>query len=99
MSSIFSPSIVTCLNFSLCLQTTDTKLKELFSQKGIVTDVQLKYTKDGKFRRFAFIGYKTEEQAKLAQSYFNQTFVDTCKISVEGCASLGIVYSCKIVLS
>lgn len=68
---------------------TDTKLKELFSQKGVVTDVQLKYTKDGKFRRFAFVGYKAEEQAKLAQSYFDQTFVDTCKISVEECAGLG----------
>lgn len=58
-----------------------------------MTDVQLKYTEDGKFRRFAFIGFKTEEQAKLAQSYFDQTFVDTCKISVEECASLGIVYN------
>ncbi|XP_029676364.1 probable RNA-binding protein 19 [Formica exsecta] len=68
---------------------TDTKLKELFSQKGIVTDVQLKYTEDGKFRRFAFIGYKTEEQAKLAQSFFDQTYIDTCKIFVEQCAGLG----------
>ncbi|KYM94101.1 putative RNA-binding protein 19, partial [Cyphomyrmex costatus] len=68
---------------------TDIKLKELFSQKGIVTDVQLKYTKDGKFRRFAFIGYKSEEQAQLAQSYFNQTFIDTSKIYVEQCANLG----------
>ncbi|KMR02737.1 putative rna-binding protein 19-like protein [Lasius niger] len=67
----------------------DTKLKELFSQKGVVTDVQLKYTKDGKFRRFAFIGYKTEEQAKLAQSFFDQTYIDTCKIFVEQCAGLG----------
>jgi len=64
-------------------------LKELFSQKGIVTDVQLKYTKDGKFRQFAFIGYKSEEQAKLAQSHFDQTFIDTCKICVEQCANLG----------
>ncbi|XP_029171774.1 probable RNA-binding protein 19 [Nylanderia fulva] len=67
----------------------DTKLRELFSQKGVVTDVQLKYTKDGKFRRFAFIGFKTEEQAKLAQSFFDQTYIDTCKIIVEQCASLG----------
>lgn len=68
---------------------TNTKLKELFSQKGIVTDVQLKYTNDGHFRRFAFIGYKTEEQANLAQTYFDQTCIDTCRISVEQCASLG----------
>jgi len=55
-----------------------------------VTDVQLKYTKDGHFRRFAFIGYKTEEEATSAQSYFDQTYIDTCRISVGHCANLGI---------
>ncbi|KOC62529.1 putative RNA-binding protein 19 [Habropoda laboriosa] len=68
---------------------TDTKVKELFSQKGLVTDVQLKYTKDGKFRRFAFIGFKTEEQAIAAKEYFDKTCIDTCRVSVEQCASLG----------
>ncbi|XP_014480667.1 PREDICTED: probable RNA-binding protein 19 [Dinoponera quadriceps] len=68
---------------------TETKLRELFSEKGVVTDVQLKYTKEGKFRRFAFVGYKTEEQAQLAQSYFNQSCIETCKISVELCCNLG----------
>ncbi|OAD52210.1 putative RNA-binding protein 19, partial [Eufriesea mexicana] len=68
---------------------TDTKLKELFSQKGLITDVQLKYTKDGKFRRFAFIGFKTEEQAVAAKEYFDKTCIDTCRISIEQCASLG----------
>ncbi|XP_050579590.1 probable RNA-binding protein 19 isoform X2 [Bombus affinis] len=68
---------------------TDTKLKELFSEKGLITDVQLKYTKDGKFRRFAFIGLKTEEQATAVKEYFDQTCIDTCKISIEQCASLG----------
>lgn len=68
---------------------TDIKLKELFSQKGLITDVQLKYTKDGKFRRFAFIGFKTEEQAIAAKEYFDKTCIDTCRISVEQCASLG----------
>lgn len=80
-------------------QVTDTKLKELFSQKGIVTDVQLKYTKDGKFRRFAFIGYKTEEQAKLAQSYFDEIYIDTCKISVKQCANLGIIINNHLIMT
>lgn len=71
------------------LQITDAKLKELFSQKGLITDVQLKYTKDGKFRRFAFIGFKTEEQAVSAKEYFDKTCIDTCRISIEQCASLG----------
>ncbi|KAF3425833.1 hypothetical protein E2986_06961 [Frieseomelitta varia] len=68
---------------------TDKKLKELFSHKGLITDVQLKYTKDGKFRQFAFIGFKTEEQALAAKEYFDKTYLDTCKISIEQCASLG----------
>ncbi|XP_076242891.1 putative RNA-binding protein 19 isoform X2 [Calliopsis andreniformis] len=68
---------------------TDNKLKELFSQKGLVTDVQLKYTKDGKFRRFAFIGFKTEEQAIAAKDYFDNTCIDTCRISIEQCVALG----------
>jgi len=72
-------------------------LKDLFSQKGVVTDLKLKHTKDGKFRRFAFIGYKTEEQAKLAQSYFNQTYIDTCKISVEQCANLGMTINYVVI--
>nr|XP_033342924.1 probable RNA-binding protein 19 [Megalopta genalis] len=68
---------------------TDTKLKELFSQKGLVTDVQLKYTKDGVFRRFAFIGFKSEEQAVAAKEYFDKTCIDTSRISIEQCAGLG----------
>ncbi|XP_066598497.1 probable RNA-binding protein 19 isoform X2 [Prorops nasuta] len=68
---------------------TDKRLREIFSEKGIVTDVQLKYTKDGKFRRFGFIGFKTEEEAKTAKEYFDKTCVDTAKISVEHCANLG----------
>ncbi|XP_051176560.1 probable RNA-binding protein 19 [Leptopilina boulardi] len=68
---------------------TEDKLKEHFSKKGKITDVQLKYTKEGIFRRFCFIGYKTEEEAQNAVDYFNQTYIDTSKISVELCAKLG----------
>lgn len=68
---------------------TETKIKELFSEKGVVTDVQLKYTKDGKFRRFCFVGFKTEEEALRAIEYFDKTCIDTCRISVEQCATLG----------
>ncbi len=54
-----------------------------------VTDVQLKYTKDGKFRNFGFVGFKTEEEAKNAQKYYNGTFLGAAKISVEISADLG----------
>jgi multiple RNA-binding domain-containing protein 1 len=37
---------------------------------------------DGKFRRFGFIGYKSNKEAKGAVDYFNKTFVDTCRLEV-----------------
>ncbi|XP_033210187.1 probable RNA-binding protein 19 [Belonocnema kinseyi] len=70
-------------------RVTEAKLKEHFGKEGTITDVQLKYTKDGVFRRFCFIGFKTEEEAQAAVEHFNNTFVDTSKISVELCAKLG----------
>lgn len=42
----------------------------------------MKYNKAGVFRQFAFIGYKTEDEAKEAKEYFNNTFVMTSKIQV-----------------
>lgn len=70
-------------------QVTADKLKEHFSIKGVVTDVQLKYTKDGKFRHFGFVGFQTEEQAESALKHFNNSFINTSKIKVELCAELG----------
>ncbi|KAJ8922208.1 hypothetical protein NQ315_004145 [Exocentrus adspersus] len=68
---------------------TEEKLRELFSQKGTVTDIQLKYTAEGKFRRFGFIGYQNEADANEAIKEFDKTFINTCRISVENCAVLG----------
>lgn len=64
------------------------KLHKLFSEKGTVTDLQLKY-KDGKFRQFCFIGYENEDCAKNAAEFFNDTFIGTSKIKVELCTALG----------
>uniref|UniRef100_A0A1Q3G5K5 Acetyltransferase-14 n=1 Tax=Plutella xylostella TaxID=51655 RepID=A0A1Q3G5K5_PLUXY len=64
-------------------------LKEIFSQKGEVTDVQLKYTKDGKFRNFGFVGFRTEEQAAAAREYLDGSCVRSMKIDVQVCANLG----------
>lgn len=71
------------------MQITQEKLKETFSQKGVITDVQLKFTKDGKFRQFAFVGFQTEEEAKEAQDYFDNTFLNSLRIKVEQCTELG----------
>jgi multiple RNA-binding domain-containing protein 1 len=71
------------------LQITAEKLHEIFGEKGIVTDVQLKYTDDGRFRHFGFVGYKTEEEAQNAVEYFNNTCIKASSIKVEICAGLG----------
>lgn len=78
--------VLTVLNI---LQITTGKLHEIFSEKGIVTDVQLKYTKDGKFRHFGFVGFKTEEDAQNAVEYFNNSCIKASRIKVEMCAGLG----------
>ncbi|XP_055939944.1 probable RNA-binding protein 19 [Argiope bruennichi] len=67
---------------------TSKRLEKHFAEKGTITDVQLKYTKEGIFRHFAFIGYKTEEEANAAKEYFNNTYLDAYKIQVEKCANL-----------
>ena len=69
---------------------TEDKFRKTFSsQGGEVTDVQLKYTKEGKFRHFGFVGFKTDEGAQKAKQYFNNTYIGATKVSVEVCADLG----------
>ncbi|CAG9786817.1 unnamed protein product [Diatraea saccharalis] len=70
-------------------KVTVENLKDIFSEKGEVTDVQLKYTKDGKFRNFGFVGYRNEEQAQAAKDYFDGTCIRSMKINVQVCANLG----------
>ena len=70
-------------------KTTEDKLRTSFGPHGVITDIQLKYTKDGKFRNFAFVGYKSDENALKAQNYFNNTYFGASKIQVEVCANLG----------
>ncbi|XP_045462313.1 probable RNA-binding protein 19 [Harmonia axyridis] len=67
---------------------TEDKLRNLFEKYGTVTDIQLKY-KDGKFRQFAFVGYKDENDSKKAIDSLNKTFISTSRITVEPCALLG----------
>ncbi|XP_011500758.1 PREDICTED: probable RNA-binding protein 19 [Ceratosolen solmsi marchali] len=68
---------------------TEKRLKQLFSEKGLVTDLQLKYTEDGKFRRFAFVGFKSKDQADEALRFFNNSCIDTSRITLEYCSGLG----------
>ncbi|XP_077016036.1 putative RNA-binding protein 19 [Tamandua tetradactyla] len=65
------------------------RFRQLFTAFGTLTDCSLKFTKDGKFRRFGFIGFKSEEDAQTALNHFNKTFIDTSRITVELCKSFG----------
>ena len=62
---------------------TEEEIKNHFSQKGVVTDVKIMHKEDGRSRNFCFVGFKTEQSAKEAIKYFNQTYLKTMKISVE----------------
>ncbi|KAF8335941.1 uncharacterized protein EI90DRAFT_3152914 [Cantharellus anzutake] len=69
---------------------TDARLREHFASApsagghgARITDVKLMFRQtDGAPRRFAFIGYKTEEDAMAAKEYFDRTFIDSSRISV-----------------
>eukprot|EP00088_Acartia_fossae_P001369 TRINITY_DN1052_c0_g1_i1.p1 TRINITY_DN1052_c0_g1~~TRINITY_DN1052_c0_g1_i1.p1 ORF type:complete len:826 (-),score=249.95 TRINITY_DN1052_c0_g1_i1:517-2994(-) len=74
---------------NLPLSITEEKLRSTFSSKGNITDLQLKYNKDGKFRGFAFLGFKSEEEAESAMNYFHATYIGAAKINVQKCADLG----------
>jgi multiple RNA-binding domain-containing protein 1 len=56
--------------------TQEKDLREAFSSRGEITDVRVMKTKTGVSRRFAFVGFRTEEQAQDCCSYFNGTFID-----------------------
>lgn len=72
---------------------TEDKLKDHFGKrlatihKGeniseSLTDVKILKNRAGESRRFAFVGFKSEEDAFDAVNYFDQSFIDTSKIEV-----------------
>lgn len=69
----FSPSL---------LQMKEDRFRKLFAAFGTLTDCCLKFTKDGKFRKFGFIGYKSEDEAQAALNHFNRSFIDTSRVTV-----------------
>ncbi|EDW00109.1 probable RNA-binding protein 19 [Drosophila grimshawi] len=68
---------------------SEDKLRNIFGSKGTITDLQLKYTPDGKFRQFCFVGYSSEAEAQAAIAHFNNTCIQTSRVRVESCATLG----------
>lgn len=64
--------------FNIPKYITEKKLADHFRQKGQVTDCKI-MRKENKSRKFAFIGFKDEKEAKNAKDYLNQTYIDTCE--------------------
>ncbi|KAI8464256.1 MAG: hypothetical protein J3K34DRAFT_441137, partial [Monoraphidium minutum] len=62
---------------------TEKRLKEHFAAKGAVTDVKILKTRDGQPRQMAFVGYRSAGDAAAALKYFDRTFLDTSRLSVE----------------
>ncbi len=73
----------------LSKSTKEGNIREQFSSKGEITDVKIVKTKDGKSRQFAFVGYRTNEQALDAINYFNNTFLGTARVIVELAKKIG----------
>lgn len=76
------------------------RFRKMFADFGTLTDCTLKFTKDGKFRKFGFVGFKTEEDAEKALKHFNKTFVDTSRVTVsdkimEESKRFGLFKSCN----
>lgn len=65
-----------------CVQMKEDRFRSMFAAFGTVTDCSLKFTKDGKFRKFGFVGFKSEDDANRALKHFNKSFVDTSRVTV-----------------
>jgi multiple RNA-binding domain-containing protein 1 len=61
----------------------DKRLREHFAKQGRVTDAKVARTKDGKSRLFGFVGYESHAEAAQALKFFDRSFLDTAKLSVE----------------
>jgi RNA recognition motif-containing protein len=61
---------------------TDTELRAHFASHGQVTDCCLKYTPDGRFRQFAFVGYANETDAMNAKQFYDRTFIGSNRLEV-----------------
>ena len=81
---------------NLPVYVTPAKLRQHFEQQsapvGAITDVKVSLKLDGTSRRFGFVGYKSEREALVAQKWFDRTFIDSTRISVNITeVSLGVI--------
>ena len=61
---------------------SEQQLKDHFGEKGDITDVKILF-KNKVNRRICFIGYRREQNAIDAQKYYDNTYIQTSKVTVE----------------
>ncbi|VDM66610.1 unnamed protein product [Strongylus vulgaris] len=74
---------------SLPANCTEASLRSFYKKYGTLSDCTLKYTKEGKFRKFAFIGFDSEENAKRALQETDLSFMGSSRLHVEECKPFG----------
>lgn len=84
MSRIIVKGLPKYLNEDRLLQHFSKRLQQKHQNGSddLITDVKIMKNNQGESRRFAFVGFRNEEDAFDAVDYFNGSFVDTSKIEV-----------------
>jgi len=70
----------------------EARLREHFAGAAVdaeLTDVKIVRTRDGRSRQMAFVGFKTTAAASAALRFFDQTFLDTQRLTVEEARKVG----------
>ncbi|KAL0727487.1 hypothetical protein Bca4012_023580 [Brassica carinata] len=70
-------------------EVAEARLRDVFSKKGEITDAKLLRSNEGRSRQMAFIGFRSEQEAQEAIKYFNNSYLDTFRISVEIARKVG----------
>ena len=77
----------------LPIYLSDDQLREHFTKRlvtthqtsqinGLITDAKVVRDRNGQSRRFAFLGFKDELDAKDAVQYFDGSYINTAKLEV-----------------
>ena len=85
-----APSSRLCFK-NLPTYATSEKLRQHIEKCGAfnLTDVNVVKRRDGVSRRFAFVGFKTIEDAARARKFFDKTFFNTSRLKVEDAQPVG----------
>lgn len=67
---------------NLPVKADENAIRAHFESKGHITDIRLVKKRNGESRRFAFVGFKTDDEALNAASYFNNSYMNSSRIEV-----------------